>query len=107
MIQAGKPIAFIIAEGDAYVSGLGDGLPASQAYKTYAKHMPVTVTVTVGSLTDASTTPGTTSTAEATSNATQAFATTSKRAKETTEWTKAEETLTRAAARSAGSRGSC
>ncbi|KAL4987425.1 hypothetical protein BDW68DRAFT_108953 [Aspergillus falconensis] len=121
VIQAGKAMTYMMDEGDAYsfsgectidgttaactgsATGLGDGLPASQTYKTYAKYMPVTITA--GSVTDAATTPATTSTAEATSTATEASKATSEPAEETVEGTAAEASPTGAAVHMAGSTG--
>ncbi|KAL4994466.1 hypothetical protein BDV10DRAFT_188993 [Aspergillus recurvatus] len=121
VIQAGKAMTYMMDEGDAYsysgectidgttaactgsATGLGEGLPASQTYKTYAKYMPVTVTA--GSVTDAATARATTSTAEATSTATQASSTTGGSAEETAEGTGVEATPTGAAAQMAGARG--
>lgn len=81
-------------------TGSGDGLPASQTYKTYAQYVPVTITA--GSITDATAAPTATSIVEATSTAAQASPTASEAAEETADGSGTEATPTGAAAQITG-----
>ncbi|KAL4737944.1 hypothetical protein BDV11DRAFT_190580 [Aspergillus similis] len=118
VVKAGKAMTYMMDEGDAYsysgectidgttaactgsATGLGDGLPASQTFKTYAKYMPVTITA--GSITDATAASTATSTAEATSTAAQASPTASDAAEETADGSGVEATPTGSAAQVTG-----
>ncbi|KAL4747492.1 hypothetical protein BDW72DRAFT_182673 [Aspergillus terricola var. indicus] len=118
VVKAGKAMTYMMDEGDAYsfsgectvdgttaactgsATGSGDGLPASQTYKTYAKYMPVTITA--GSITDATAAPSATSTAEATGTAAKASPTASEAAEETADGSGEEATPTGAAAQVTG-----
>ncbi|KAL4757786.1 uncharacterized protein BDW70DRAFT_142781 [Aspergillus foveolatus] len=118
VVKAGKAMTYMMDEGDAYsfsgectvdgttaactgsATGPGDGLPASQTYKTYAQYVPVTITA--GSITDATAAPTATSTVEATSTAAQVSPTASEAAEETADGSGAEATPTGAAAQVTG-----
>ncbi|KAL4900391.1 hypothetical protein BDW74DRAFT_161885 [Aspergillus multicolor] len=117
VVEAGNAMTYQMDEGDYYhfsgkctidgtiaactgtASGQGDGLPASQTYRTYAKYMPVTITA--GSVTDAAAT----SSAEASSTATHASQTATESAEETAETTGDEATPTGAAPQVTGAAG--
>ncbi|CBF69396.1 hypothetical protein AN6471.2 [Aspergillus nidulans FGSC A4] len=118
VVKAGKAMTYMMDEGDAYsfsgectvdgttaactgsATGSGDGLPASQTYKTYAQYVPVTITA--GSITDATAALTATSMAEGTGTAAQASPTASEAAEETADGSGAEATPTGAAAQITG-----